>query len=36
VVFQLYRAALGRGLGDMDYAAVKKILDGMSDPGAAS
>jgi len=32
VVFQLYRAAVGRGLSDMDYAAVKKVVEVMSDP----
>ena len=32
VVFQLYRAAMGRGLSDKDFAAVKKVLEAMSDP----
>jgi len=32
VVFQLYRAAVGRGLSDKDYAAVKKVIEMMSDP----
>jgi hypothetical protein len=32
VVFQLYRAAMGRGLSDKDYAAVKKVIEAMSDP----
>ena len=32
VVFQLYRAAMGRGLSDKDYAAVKKVIEMMSDP----
>lgn len=32
VVFQLYRAAMGRGLSEKDYAAVKKVLEWMSDP----
>lgn len=35
VVFQLYRAAMGRGLSDKDFAAVKKVLEAMSDPNAA-
>ncbi len=30
-LFQLYRQGLGRDLGDMDFAAVKKVLDGMND-----
>jgi len=30
--FQLYRQALGHGLADMDFAAVKKVLEAMSDP----
>jgi 3-hydroxyisobutyrate dehydrogenase-like beta-hydroxyacid dehydrogenase len=36
VVFQLYRAAMGRGLSDKDYAAVKKVIESMSDPSSAS
>ena len=32
VVFQLYRAAVGRGLSEKDYAAVKKVIEMMSDP----
>jgi 3-hydroxyisobutyrate dehydrogenase-like beta-hydroxyacid dehydrogenase len=35
VVFQLYRAAVGRGLSDMDYAAVKKVIELMSDPASS-
>jgi 3-hydroxyisobutyrate dehydrogenase-like beta-hydroxyacid dehydrogenase len=35
VVFQLYRGAVGRGLSDQDFAAVKKILESMSDPHSA-
>jgi 3-hydroxyisobutyrate dehydrogenase len=35
VVFQLYRAAMGRGLSDKDFAAVKKVLESMSDPISA-
>jgi len=34
VVFQLYRAAMGRGLSDKDYAAVKKVIEAMSDPNS--
>jgi 3-hydroxyisobutyrate dehydrogenase-like beta-hydroxyacid dehydrogenase len=30
--FQLYRQALGHGLADMDFAAVKKVFEAMSDP----
>jgi 3-hydroxyisobutyrate dehydrogenase-like beta-hydroxyacid dehydrogenase len=30
VIFQLYRQALGRGLGDEDFAAVKKVIEKMS------
>jgi 3-hydroxyisobutyrate dehydrogenase-like beta-hydroxyacid dehydrogenase len=30
--FQLYRQALGHGLADMDFAAVKKVFEMMSDP----
>jgi 3-hydroxyisobutyrate dehydrogenase-like beta-hydroxyacid dehydrogenase len=30
--FQLYRQALGRGLADMDFGAVKKVFEAMSDP----
>jgi 3-hydroxyisobutyrate dehydrogenase-like beta-hydroxyacid dehydrogenase len=30
-VFQLYRQSLGKGLSDMDFAAVKKVLEAMSD-----
>jgi len=36
VVFQLYRAAMGRGLSEKDYAAVKKVIEAMSDPNSAS
>jgi len=36
VVFQLYRAAVGRGLSDKDYAAVKKVIEVMSDPDPAA
>jgi 3-hydroxyisobutyrate dehydrogenase-like beta-hydroxyacid dehydrogenase len=35
VVFQLYRAAVGRGLSDKDYAAVKKVIEAMSDPSSS-
>jgi 3-hydroxyisobutyrate dehydrogenase-like beta-hydroxyacid dehydrogenase len=35
VVFQLYRAAMGRDLSDKDFAAVKKVLESMSDPQSA-
>ena len=35
VVFQLYRAAMGRGLSEKDYAAVKKVIEAMSDPYGA-
>lgn len=31
-VFQLYRQSVGRGFGDLDFAAVKKILETLSDP----
>jgi 3-hydroxyisobutyrate dehydrogenase-like beta-hydroxyacid dehydrogenase len=31
VVFQLYRAAMGRDLAGKDFAAVKKVLESMSD-----
>jgi 3-hydroxyisobutyrate dehydrogenase-like beta-hydroxyacid dehydrogenase len=30
--FQLYRQALGHGLADLDFAAVKKVIEEMSDP----
>ncbi len=30
-IFQIYRQALGKGLGDEDFAAVKKVLEAMSD-----
>ena len=30
--FQLYRQALGHGLADSDFAAVKKVFEAMSDP----
>jgi 3-hydroxyisobutyrate dehydrogenase-like beta-hydroxyacid dehydrogenase len=30
--FQLYRQAFGHGLADMDFAAVKKVFEAMSDP----
>jgi 3-hydroxyisobutyrate dehydrogenase-like beta-hydroxyacid dehydrogenase len=30
-VFQLYRQSVGKGLSDMDFAAVKKVLEAMSD-----
>jgi 3-hydroxyisobutyrate dehydrogenase-like beta-hydroxyacid dehydrogenase len=30
-VFQLYRQSMGHGLGDMDFAAVKKVIERMSD-----
>lgn len=30
VIFQLYRQAMGRGLGDEDFAAVKKVIEKMS------
>jgi len=36
VVFQLYRAAMGRGLSDKDFAAVKKVLEAMSDPNSSA
>jgi 3-hydroxyisobutyrate dehydrogenase-like beta-hydroxyacid dehydrogenase len=36
MVFQLYRAAMGRGLSEKDYAAVKKVIEAMSDPNSAS
>ncbi|RPJ18120.1 MAG: NAD(P)-dependent oxidoreductase, partial [Desulfobacteraceae bacterium] len=36
VVFQLYRAAMGRGLSDKDYAAVKKVIEAMSDPSPSA
>ena len=32
-VFQLYRHGMGQGMGDMDFAAVKKVLDAMCDCG---
>jgi 3-hydroxyisobutyrate dehydrogenase-like beta-hydroxyacid dehydrogenase len=32
ITFQLYRQALGHGLADMDFAAVKKVFEAMSDP----
>lgn len=30
-VYQLYRQAAGKGLGDLDFAAVKKVLESLSD-----
>ncbi|RME67478.1 MAG: NAD(P)-dependent oxidoreductase, partial [Nitrospirae bacterium] len=30
-IFQLYRQAYGKGLGDDDFAAVKKVIEAMSD-----
>jgi len=30
-IFQLYRQALGRGFGDEDFTAVKKVLEAISD-----
>ena len=30
VIFQLYRQAMGRGLGDEDFAVVKKVIEKMS------
>jgi 3-hydroxyisobutyrate dehydrogenase-like beta-hydroxyacid dehydrogenase len=30
-IFQLYRQALGRGLGEEDFAAIKKVLEAISD-----
>ncbi len=30
-VFQVYRHGMGRGMGDMDFAAVKKVLDALCD-----
>ncbi len=30
-VFQLYRQSVGKGFSDMDFAAVKKVLEAMSD-----
>ncbi|MBP1741613.1 MAG: 3-hydroxyisobutyrate dehydrogenase, partial [Deltaproteobacteria bacterium] len=36
VVFQLYRAAMGRGLSEKDYAAVKKVIEAMSDPSPSA
>lgn len=30
-VFQLYRQSMGQGLGDMDFAAVKKVFERISD-----
>jgi 3-hydroxyisobutyrate dehydrogenase-like beta-hydroxyacid dehydrogenase len=35
MVFQLYRAAMGRGLSDKDFAAVKKVFESMSDLNSA-
>ena len=31
VLFQLYRQGVGHGLADMDFAAVKKVLEAMND-----
>lgn len=30
-LFQLYRHGLGQGLGDLDFAAVQRVLEGLSD-----